>query len=303
LFEAAAVELAKPAPTGSRQAVSLARSLSLARALLNDRGGDRAAAGAAYEGTSAALAGGLDDAAASAEFAAANWVAWVDAWSRSTPSDKAESLARAGDVRRKVIDLLASSEWLLGRLGDTGDRSSALGRAFAGARSAADALPAEWKDAAAARTAGANLVKALSAVRRAVTPLVASAGGPDLRGGPDGGEAWRSEVAAAHERTALLWRFAEQAAVMGLARGWKDEDGAARDAYAWAALVYRLERSSLAGAGGVSMRRGGEQTVGDPTMEYLRAELEKARQRSKGLLEYAAPSREYLDLVGDYLKY
>ena len=143
------------------------------------------------------------------------------------------------------------------------------------------------------------------AVRSASVPR--DDAGPDFQGGPERAWAIRSgyEAETVRRRLKATGQLADTRAIDGLLSGLDAKpDPAQMDAaYAWAALRYRLDRSELAGFGisRSAQKRTGK--VGDPTIEYLKAELGKAKQQQKLLTDYNEATRAYLDLIGDFLLY
>jgi hypothetical protein len=114
----------------------------------------------------------------------------------------------------------------------------------------------------------------------------------------------RYEAELDRRRWIALAGHARRRAMRGVLDALNDSPNTARyeRGYAWAAVNCRLARSELVRAGGVRAGRGGREVVADPLMEFLRTELDKARQ-SRPPRDYAESTRMYLDLMGDYLRY
>jgi hypothetical protein len=114
----------------------------------------------------------------------------------------------------------------------------------------------------------------------------------------------RYEAELARRRWIELARTARDRAALGVleALAASPQPGRFERGYAYAALWCRLVRSELVRAGGVRAGRRGGEVVADPLLEFLRAELEKARQCTPPE-DYGASTKMYLDLMGDYLRY
>jgi len=100
-------------------------------------------------------------------------------------------------------------------------------------------------------------------------------------------------AAASHERAIL----AALAPLRGRVEPRETDVG-----YAWASTVHRMVRSPLFYSGGERTGGGRGDETGDAFLKFLERELEEARQQSD-LKLYAEPSRQYLELIGDYLRY
>jgi len=114
----------------------------------------------------------------------------------------------------------------------------------------------------------------------------------------------RYEAELARRRWIELARHARDQAALGVLEALAPQPQPDRfeRGYAYAALWCRLVRSELVRAGGVRAGRRGGEVVADPLLEFLRAELEKAKQ-STPPEDYEAATKMYLDLMGDYLRY
>jgi len=114
----------------------------------------------------------------------------------------------------------------------------------------------------------------------------------------------RYEAELARRRWIELARHARDRAALGVleALAERPEPDRFEQGYAYAALWCRLVRSELVRAGGVRAGRRGHEVVADPLLEFLRAELERAKQ-STPPEDYEAATKMYLDLMGDYLRY
>jgi len=127
-----------------------------------------------------------------------------------------------------------------------------------------------------------------------------------FRGGPEG--IWlkdhRAHAEKARSRLLGQMKFARRVAILGVLEGLKEKPDRSQfgTAYNWSVFLYRLVRSELAGVGGVRPPSSGKSKEGDPHLKFLREELEKAKQ-VKNLRNYADITKEYLDSVGDFLRY
>ena len=128
----------------------------------------------------------------------------------------------------------------------------------------------------------------------------------DLRGGPEGiwDEAYRADAERSRLRLQQQVELAQQHVLAGIVEALREQPDPRvyADGYAWALWLHRVVRSELCGAGGVRVGAGKSGRKGDPHRRFLQEELEQARQ-VRGLKNYAAPTKEYLDAVGDFLRY
>lgn len=303
-----AVAETQPAPAGKTAAV-LARSATLARATLDEAGSTPARLAAALTslpGAASTLLASRAPAVGAARQAIVDALAALEA----KPADASRATAAVARARvefeafRSLAAQIGAANLPPGLAGPLGAVESELQR-----------LPAAVAEGDAA--ALGKLRFALGECRRKFDALAGaaralSAAGEEsaleFQGGPERAWAERNgyEAQAVRLRLLDLSRAAEGRALMGLlpANGQPDANAPRPgEAYAWAALHYRLLRSELAGAGLAqsTQRAGGKST--DPLLEFLRGELQKAKQQQKQLIEYTEPTKAYLDTVGDYLRY
>jgi hypothetical protein len=127
-----------------------------------------------------------------------------------------------------------------------------------------------------------------------------------FRGGPEGiwQKEYRAQAEKSRERLLGQVRSARRDLILGVLEGLNAQPDRRRyqSAYQSAVFLYRLVRSDLAGVGGVRPPGSGKDKEGDPHLKFLKEELEKAKQ-VKNLKNYAEPTKEYLDSVGDFLRY
>lgn len=156
-----------------------------------------------------------------------------------------------------------------------------------------------------------DLGETVKELARLLRDLKDSASGGDeqvagFRGGPEGIwlKEYRAHAEKARSRLLRQMRFARRKLILGVLEGLKEKPDQSRfgTAYNWSVFLYRLVRSELAGVGGVRPPSSGKSKEGDPHLKFLKEELEKAKQ-VKNLRNYADITKEYLDSVGDFLRY
>ena len=184
-----------------------------------------------------------------------------------------------------------------------------LGRARAGLKG----LALDGKPLDAARTGRLRL--ALGELQRDLDSLgnelhavgqAAEGSGDDVFDCPDelAAGAYHREAEAVRAQWAGQSRLARQRAALGVLAALEPAAPPERfeAGYAWAALAFRMLRCDLVRAGNLRDRRTGRPPANDPLLEFLRAELEKAKHAKKPK-DYAGPTGAYLDSVGDFLRY
>ncbi|MCG3147022.1 MAG: hypothetical protein PCFJNLEI_00458 [Verrucomicrobiae bacterium] len=128
----------------------------------------------------------------------------------------------------------------------------------------------------------------------------------DLRGGPAG--IWEPEFRADADRSRLRLQqqieWAQQRVLAGIVERLREKPDprVVAKGRAWALWWHRVVRLELCSPGGVRVGASAGGKTGDPHRQFLQEELEKARQ-VRGLKNYATPTKEYLDAVGDFLRY
>ncbi|MBI2193818.1 MAG: hypothetical protein HYU36_17720 [Planctomycetes bacterium] len=157
---------------------------------------------------------------------------------------------------------------------------------------------------------------ALEEILRRLDRLAADLEQPDLaadpesetawRGGPDDlwTKAYRQHAEKARQRLLGQAARARQAIALGVLETVRPQPNPDRfvEASGWSLFLFRLARSGLAGSSGMRPAPASEDPSGDPHLKFLRVELEKAR-KVKDLRNYAAPTKEYLDSLADFLRY
>ncbi|MCX5660342.1 MAG: hypothetical protein NTW19_11555 [Planctomycetota bacterium] len=312
LFGAASATQPGGAGAGGRTAATLARSAALARATLESTGkpeaGRLAATLTQLPGAAASLLASRGPAVVAARQGIVDALAAVE--------DKSPDPVRAGASLSRARAAMDEFRGLAEQIG-AANLPPAITAPLAVAATELQRLPAVPADGDA--TALGKLRFALGEARRKFDALVgavralgaqSSEEGLEYQGGPVRAWAERNgyEAQAVRQRLLALSRFAQGQALAGLlpAAGATTPTSPADsvgEAYAWAALLYRLQRSELAGAGLAQTTQRPAGKVTDPLLEFLRGELQKAKQQQKLLIEYSEPTKAYLDMVGDYLRY
>ncbi len=127
-----------------------------------------------------------------------------------------------------------------------------------------------------------------------------------MRGGPEGIWAKDFRYQAEHARLRLAGQSqmgtqtVTEAVLEALARQPRAEKY--NEGLAWSVFLYRMVRSELYGIGGFRSEPTSRPADGMKEIEYLRGELEKAKQ-VKNLRNYPVLVKEYLDTLGDFLRY
>lgn len=152
-----------------------------------------------------------------------------------------------------------------------------------------------------ARFAIAEAKKDAEQFARAVDAATAGDAGETFWGGPERPWSERASAEASREQARLsrLARTARTQAVLGLITPNADPE----QTFAWALTLYRLERSPLAASEGQRTASRDTAKTGDKLMEFLKAELTKAKQARKEMQEGGDEAGAYLEVVGDFLKY
>lgn len=232
----------------------------------------------------------------------------------------AQSLLKATPVAAKDFDArLADSKALLAQMtqsvaqSGSGELQDRLGKSVEQiqARTARLVLDAKPVDAVKVNRELFELGEVIKAVDLLDRELKSLGGESELsesvmRGGPEGIWAKDFRYQAEHSRQRLANQSqlgtgtVTEAVLEALAP--KPRPQKYNEGLAWSVFLYRMVRSELYGIGGFRSEPTSRPSEGLKEIEYLKGELEKAKQ-VKNLRNYPVLVKEYLDTLGDFLRY
>ena len=203
-----------------------------------------------------------------------------------------------GDDREEALQLLSDVE------GAAETWIASFAAPFRTARvhleAARELVSAESVDAPAVRS---ELERARSLLREILTGLTAADAEPAVaRMASRVGPLIDADVRHVRQRLGDLADHAHEEAVLAALNPLREQVDAPRadTGYAWAALVHRMLRSPLYQSGGTRLPPPPQED--SAFLKFLERELSEARQQSD-LELYGEATREYLELVNDYLRY
>ncbi len=127
-----------------------------------------------------------------------------------------------------------------------------------------------------------------------------------MRGGPEGiwAKDFRYQAEHSRQRLADQSQLGTQSVTESVLEALTPKPRTAKydEGLAWSVFLYRVVRGELYGIGGFRSEPASKPTDGMREIEYLKGELEKAKQ-VKNLRNYPGLVKEYLDTLGDFLRY